>query len=263
MVAMENAVDANAYYGNWPFWDIPIKSGDAILRLMDEYNIEKAAIVSTKAIFLDWIQGNEEVLELSCRYSPRFIPFVTIGPFPELDVKAKLREYVERGVKGIKLFPLFHGYQLDESLLAREWTKFFNQEKLIINYPLRLFMNWGLPVERVAGLRFLIDECPQCPIVISGINYPEIMKVYPLLERSPNTFVETSCLSFRGGIDLLIKQIGVDRVLFGSGLPLQNPGPVLANISACKIDREQRGYILSKNFCSSLLKVKFLHPRNK
>ena len=263
MVIIENAVDANAYYGNWPFWDIPVRSGGEILGLMDKHNIEKAVIASTKAIFLDWVEGNEEVLELSYRHPARFIPLVTIAPSLELDVQAKLQEYTERGVKGIKLFPLFHGYKLDESLLDREWMKFLNRKKLIINFPLRLFMNWGLPVEEITGLRFLIEKCPQCPIVISGMNYPEMMRVGPLIQRFPHTFVETSCLSFRGGIDLLVEQIGIERIVFGSGLPLQNPGPVLANISASTIDPEQKRYILSRNFSSSLLKVKSVNPSNK
>ena len=48
--------------------------------------------------------------------------------------------------------------------------------------------------------------------------------LFPLLDRYPNLIVETSYLQAHDGIQLLVERWGAHRLVFGTGLPLWDPG---------------------------------------
>ena len=148
---------------------------------MDKHNIDRLAVCSTKSIFLDWIEGNQDVLNMAKQYPNRFIPFVTLGPVEDIDFVAKLKEYIDQGIRGLRLYPRFHGYVLNVNPDVIKLLEAINKNRLMICFPLRLIMNWGLPVEDLGGLSFLIRYCPHCTIVVSGVNYGETMDLLPLL----------------------------------------------------------------------------------
>src|ERR1700730_5600191 len=106
-------IDCNGFFGAWPYWDISHKTPESLLALMDRWLIKMSGICSTRSIFSDWRLGNEETIALSNKYPERFLPFVSLSPiFPEADLIRYLKDYKNRKVKGIRLYPQHQGYSL-------------------------------------------------------------------------------------------------------------------------------------------------------
>ena len=112
-------IDSNAYIGSWPFRKIRNNTAEGLLRLMDREGIDRAVVGSLSGVFYRNAQvGNEELFREVRGHEDRLISVATINPgYPgwERDFE---RCRCELGMKGLKLYPMVHGYSLwDESAL--------------------------------------------------------------------------------------------------------------------------------------------------
>jgi predicted TIM-barrel fold metal-dependent hydrolase len=66
---------------------------------------------------------------------------------------------------------------------------------------------------------------------------------------SPNVWVETSGFDATAGfLEMAVREIGEDRILFGSHLPSRSLGTELTKVTAAEISEEAKGKILGGNF---------------
>jgi hypothetical protein len=67
----------------------------------------------------------------------------------------------------------------------------------------------------------LLEEYPGLTCVLADIGIAGVNReVWPLLERYPNVYVESSLLALaEGGMETTVAEFGEDRVLFGTGFP--------------------------------------------
>ena len=241
--------DVLGYFGTWPYWPLRHGSPDEILRLMDRYGIERLVLGSLRAIFSDGEEGNEEVRRAARRHPDRFRVAVTINPVMGRDHLTRLEDYRQDDlVVGVRLYPIYHDYELTDggdvlqALLARiaeaRWPVFI---------PLRLMMNWVLPVLPIAQVAGLLARFPHLTLILGGVNYGELKHALPLLRAHPHVFLETSCLQLRGALEHVAADIGAERLLFGTGLPLQNPGCEIAKIAHADLSEMERAQIFAEN----------------
>ena len=52
--------DANAFIGKWPYWPVASSSAHDVIDELHRYKIEKAAVCSTRSVFVNWEDGNRE-----------------------------------------------------------------------------------------------------------------------------------------------------------------------------------------------------------
>jgi len=116
----ERVVDAYAFTaGHWPFQPVD-GSVEGLLDLMDRKGVDRAVVSSINAVmYRDPHNGNRELHERVAGHEDRLIPFATIDPtYP--DWETDLRTCVEDwGMKGVRLLPAYHNYDLDEPPVAR------------------------------------------------------------------------------------------------------------------------------------------------
>jgi len=67
------------------------------------------------------------------------------------------------------------------------------------------------------------------------------------MRRFPTVHLETSCIQGFNAVAKLIEECGSDRLLFGTGLPLQNGSANLQKILLAKIPDAAREKILGGN----------------
>lgn len=241
-------LDFSGFTGPWPYWDISHKTPEAILSLMDKYQIETLAVCSTRSIFWDWRQGNEETITLAAKYPARFIAFISISPiFPVPDLVRHLRDYKRRQVKGIRLYPQHHGYSLTASSGVAEILKTAQEIELPVVLPIRVIMLWGLPELDLSAIEETVSRYPKLHIVLSGINYGTTLRAYDLMQKFPNVYLEISGLQSFRAVDNAVQVVGAKRILFGSGLPLQYPACSVEKLRVAKISQEQRQAIAEGN----------------
>ena len=77
------------------------------------------------------------------------------------------------------------------------------------------------------------------------------------MARNKNCYIDTSGYGHDrvGMLEYAVKTVGADRVLFGSGSSINDPGTVISRIERAFLTDAQRRQILSGNLESLLKKV--------
>jgi uncharacterized protein len=245
-------LDINAFIGKWPYWPVRATSAAEVAAELEGWGIERAAICSTRSLFVDWEDGNREV-EAACRAHPeRFVGFACAGTL-ELSHANRRGGYdfagwAARGFRGIRLYPQHHSYhplygdfveEILEEAAARGWP---------VLVPLRTIMNWGMPMLDVAVMRELVARHPANTWILAGINYLwELQMAVDLMRRNGNVHLETSCVMGFEAIAKVVERCGAEQVLFGSAGPLQHGAANLEKILRAKIGEAAREQILGGN----------------
>lgn len=238
--------DINACFGHFPYWDLPHKTADDLVTLMDRTGIDRAACLSLRGIFADWRRGNEETLAAAAEHPHRLVPFATISPL--LGGKGdELNRVLEAGARGIRLYPLLHNYRMDAEFLDDVCTV-AAERQVPVMIPTRPMMNFRfqtLPAEAVGSLA---DRHLQTYFILSGPNHPaEYQALIQTTKPRPNIVCEISCLQGFNGIKNLVAEVGADRVLLGTGALLSNPACNVAKLDHAEIPAPQRKAIASEN----------------
>jgi len=245
-------VDICAYFGKWPYWPIDACTPSAVVEELDHCGIDRAAVCSTRGLFVGWEEGNQETGEAVRSFPERLLGFACLGP---LELSHTLHghtfdfdSYRERGFLGVRLYPQYHTYhplyepfvdQILEEAEMRQWP---------VLLPLRVIMNWGLPALNLDWMVALVERHPRTPWILSGINYfHELRTAISLMQRFSSVHLETSCVQGFNAVAKLVDQCGGDNLLFGTGLPLQNGAANLQKVLRAKIPGPAREKILGGN----------------
>ena len=98
----------------------------------------------------------------------------------------------------------------------------------------------------------LCHTYPQLPIVILRLNFQLTRVAVPLLQSCPNLYADLSYHDVFLGIELLCREVGAERLLFGTGLPVGGRGAALVTLQAAEIDEPQRRQIAGANLARLL-----------
>lgn len=244
--------DANAFLGKWPYWPTPRSTAEEVVEELKNLKIKQAAVCSTRCIFVNWEDGNCETEAAAKSFPEALVPFACLGT-QELSHAWRFsnygfERYAKRGFRGIRLYPQHHSYHLlfasfvDEILedaAARGWP---------VVLPLRVLMNWGLPLLDLEVMNAIVTRHPRVTWILAGVNYlHELQMAIALMRRYATVHLETSCVMGYAAIEKIVQCCGYSQVLFGSGLPLQHGGASLSKITHAAISGEAREAILGGN----------------
>lgn len=240
------------YIGKWPYWPVSVSTPSQLMQTLDEAQIDRAAICSTRSLFVNWEDGNQETAAAIKVQSPRLISFACLGPlelsheFMQKDFDFSVCE--ARGFRGVRLYPQHHTYQplyepfvkqIAEQSAARRWP---------VLLPLRVIMNWGVPSIDLGSMVALVERHPQTSWILAGINYfQELRAAVSLMQRYSSVYLETSCIQGFHAIQKLVEECGSSQLLFGSGAPLQHAGASVEKILRARISDSERETILGGN----------------
>jgi uncharacterized protein len=244
-------LDANAFLGRWPYWPVQRTRPEEIASALNGLCIERAAVCSTRSVFVNWEDGNREV-EYTARNHPVFIPFVCLGT-QELSHSWHPSEYdfdgyTARGFRGVRLYPQHHSYHLLfesfvdtilEDAAARGWP---------VLLPLRIIMNWGMPSLDPAVMHTIVTRHPHVRWILAGVNYLyELQMAVSLMQQYESVHLETSCVMGYAAVEKIVQRCGQDRLLFGSGMPWQEAAAGLSKITHARISTAAQEAILGGN----------------
>ena len=242
----------NAFIGKWPYWPVASSSVAEVASELHEYQIQAAAVCSTRSVFVHWEDGNCETEAAALALPDTLVPFACLGTrelsHAVCEQPYDFSDYAARGFRGIRLYPQHHSYHLlfqafvDEILedaTARGWP---------VLLPLRIIMNWGMPSLDPGVIAAIVERHPKVLWILAGINYlHELQMATSLMRRYANVCLETSCVMGYAAIEKTVQTCGHDQVLFGSGAPLQHAGASLSKILHARISDEARVAVLGGN----------------
>lgn len=239
--------DINAFFGHWPYWSLPQTSGEDVLRLMDRFGIDRAAITSLRGLHGDWRHANEETLALAQSYADRLVPIACLSPMKGGGGPV-LRELVAAGFRGIRLYPgMAQGYALG-SPFTGEIVATAGELGIAAIIPTRPMMHFRFPPLAIEQVAALAARHPQTNLLLSGPNYlGEFTSAVEALQRCPNLTIEISCMQGFRGTALMVEAVGAGRVLFGTGLPLHYPACGIAKLEHSDLTDDQQQAVALRN----------------
>ena len=239
--------DINTFFGHWPYYPLPQTSGDDVLRLMDRFGIDGAAITSLRGLHGDWQEANAETLALAKSHADRLTPIACISPMKGGGQQA-FRELVAAGFRALRLYPaLAQGYSLG-SPFADEMVAAAGELGIPVIVPTRPVMHFRFPPLPIEGVAALAGRHLQTDIILSGPNYlAEFTSAVDALRRCPNMTIEISCMQGFQGLARMVEAVGAQRVLFGTGLPLHYAACGIAKLDHTTLSDEQKKAVSWEN----------------
>lgn len=215
-------VDMNTYFGAYPHMKSDL-SFETLEKLIEQNGVTKAVTLSLKGVLYDHVEGNAETLR-KCSESGSLIPAATLDPRKYAGDASDVHTLVNQGFKILRLFPDLQGWPLQFApvrSIVRALRK--THMPLMMNTP-----TYGAATEIVD----LVSE-HAFPLILSGIGYWVLSEAIVLMKDNKNVFVETSNLDSPDAIEVLVRETGADRILFGSNTPMTYfRGPYLSVANA-------------------------------
>ena len=225
-------------------------TADGLLDLMKKNGIDKSVVLNTVTNTRQVDKVNDFALETKGKYE-NLIPFCSLHPLTE-NPKAKLSEYKNAGIKGIKLHPDYVGIELDDPRM-----------KPLLSAASEL----GMPVVIHTGydpvspnkihaspdmICNILKEFPQLILIaahLGGVNRWD--EVYEKL-CGKNLYLDTAFCCERIGITVeqgkrIFDSHPHDKILFGSDAPWATPLEIIEFIKKLDLPKASLDMIFSGN----------------
>lgn len=247
--------DVNAWLGSWPFRALQDNTPETLVARLDRSGITAAAVSSIEAVFHRNVQpANERLARSVAPFSDRLVPLATINP-AYVKWEDDLRVcHEELGMKGVRLIPQYHGYEIDGPE-AKRLAAACRERGLSISVPHRMedarqrhWMDPGRMVDlnRVANL---IAAVPNVTVLV--LNARMIARTPLWLRqdvREKPWYVDLSLAEIhyvlhrdvRHKQDMmdLIEQGGTGHIVFGTHLPFSYAGAALVKRAVLPVDAQ-------------------------
>jgi predicted TIM-barrel fold metal-dependent hydrolase len=231
-------IDAHAHLGDWFRSYANAGWADGLVRTMDRLNIRHTALTAFDAIGPDMRGGNDQVAAAMRAHPGRFLGYATVDPNEPKAMAAELERCFEQlGFHAIKFHCGTHGYPAEseryrpalEYAEARGLCVLIHgsiTERLLETYPRALFLS-----AHVGGWD---GRAPNAAVELS--------------KRHANLFLDlTSSAAWNGAIEALVQEAGAERIVFGSDVPLMDPGYQLGRVLGSLLSADEKRRILYEN----------------
>lgn len=216
------------------------------------FGIDEALVCHARAVERALDAGNREVIDLLAKndrlHPAAVIPMHTVVDYPE--PQATVAELLDAGVRAVRVWPpSYHGYLADPWALGPLWDALAEQRVPVLVGASDLGRYPDQPGHGFSA-RNLYDVCkayPTLPVVVMRMNFSAVRVGVPLMRECPNLYAELSFFTTHRGVEFLCREVGAERLLFGSGLPYASPGVGIASLNYALISDEQRALIAGEN----------------
>lgn len=249
VLSKDNFWDASARIGlprNQPPEAGPVTIGgsaEELLAEMDRAGIASALVWHVAQADYDAATGNGLLAEAIAPH-PRLLGCWSILP-PHtgelygpggLDLWLRIAEGLR--IKAMRAMPSIHGYLLRrESLGAILEALAARQVPLVLPRP---HVDWPAVYD-------LLADFPTLTVILGNVGWANERIWRPLLQRYPRCHVETGSYFVSGGIEGVVRDLGAERLLFGSGFPEAYMGAAMLALQGSAISDEAKAAIAGGN----------------
>ncbi len=228
-------VDVNTIFGFWPRKKVDI-SLKKLLEIMKKYKIRSCFSLSAKGIFYDYEEGNKETLEV-CKQNPEIIPVATIDPREYFGKKNIIKNLINEGFKALRLFPDFQGWPFN----YQPFLKIV--EEMEGNFPLMVSISGLGKITEVSK----ITSSYKIPLILMEINYRYFAEALAVMKKYKNVYIETSLFDTPDIYEIFVREIGSERIFFGSYSPFYYFSSSFLSLERTEISNKEKQLILGEN----------------
>jgi predicted TIM-barrel fold metal-dependent hydrolase len=239
-------IDVNITLGQWPTRRVPFDDPNKLIEKLRAHNVTEAWAGHYDGLFhTDLTDVNNRLANLCKRVplappvpssnenkrlqrdkpSPKLAPFGEINPLvpnweTELDRCATVHH-----MPGVRVHPNYHNYKLDHPNFAR-LLKIAAERNLIVQLtilmedPRMMHPLLRVPPVDITPLEKLVSQTPGLRLILLNAltSVSRIDKLYRLTNAG-EVYVEIAMLETLAALETLVKDIPLERILFGSHAP--------------------------------------------
>lgn len=220
-------VDVNITLGQWPLRRVPCDELSALVAKLRAHDVVEAWAGSYDGLFHENVTAvNDRLVESCHRQSDvKLVPFGEINPLAANWEEELSRCAGTHHMPGIRLHPNYHGYKLDHPNFARLLRAAAERQmivQLVVQMEDARMMHPLLRVPPVdlAPLHKQLAQAPGVKLLLLNAlaTASRNDQLYKLLDAG-DVYVEIAMLEGVGGIENVLKDIPIERLLFGSHAP--------------------------------------------
>jgi len=219
-------------------------SCEEITGKLDRLGVEAIVTAPWEGIATDGMAGNAQTVYAAKKYPGRYYGWNTCNINYEEDL-AGWRDWFERYPEvfvGIKPYWPYQKFSLFDERL-QPWLEYADARRLLCLLHTtsdKILDEAEALCPRYPGVTFLLAH--------TGSDYPNAEHCVKVAKACPNTVLEITYTTVtRGMIEYLVGEVGADRVLYGSDLPMRDPAPQLGWVAYARIPEEDKRKILYGN----------------
>jgi len=214
----------------------------SLLELLDAYDISRALVTHTVAKWHHPTDGNERLLQ-AIAGEPRLSPCWVVMPAATGEVPPETEQVdqlLAAGARAARLCPKAHLIVLEpwvmeplaQALADKRVPMLLDFDNAHYSEP----RHWDF-------IAWLLEAFPELPVILLRQSHADFRVLFPLLDRSPNLYVETSYLGGHSALIELVDRWGAERFIFGTGLPIFEPALPITTLSYGGLDPAARAGI--------------------
>jgi predicted TIM-barrel fold metal-dependent hydrolase len=234
-------IDSHVHIGTGNFFHMQADAED-LLRAADACGVDRIFVTELNALFYNMSEGNDALGRILARHTDRLIGYVSV-PTPRLGQRAVdevHRCHEKYGMRGLKI------YSHPEASIAEPGT-----------VPLlEAAAEHGMPIlahTTPAECDYLMERVPQCRLLMAHMGgHPYALgdwhRAVAVAQKHPNLLLDTASSQIDNGqIEFAVAQLGPERILYGSDMPLLDPHTQKAKVAGAEISDEAKRLILGGN----------------
>ncbi len=247
-LADETIIDPHTHMG--PYHNFPIP-GDpwaaGMVSVMDEQGVDTAVTAPMIALEGGMREGNQIAIDAAHDFPGRFFAFATINPnFSDVEIREELEWcFQNECFKGIKIHPGTHDTPGNDPRYQPVW-EFANEYELPI-----LIHTWGTdPRCNPAMFEPIARDYPGARLILghSGATPGGIDEAIRVCQAVGNTYLDlTKSIIFRGMLEYMVREVGPDRILWGTDLPFICGAGQMGRVAAARLSLGDKRKILGLN----------------
>ena len=240
-------IDLHSHFGKW-FLPIEKTGISDFLKIMKKNEIELSVLSSAQAIVCDFQGGNRELLR-AIKHQQNLLGLLFLNPNYLKESFDQMDKYLSEE-KFVGLGELYDGGYIGNQTLNCDGHKRI-MERMLQKFRQRivLFHCWG----KTGILRLLemAKEFPEINFIAGHMGNPDWEIAARTFKKTKNVYLEL-CSSYpiAGKIESVVKEIGAERVIFGSDSSLINPAFIIGMVVDSEIskkDKEKVFYLNAKD----------------
>jgi predicted TIM-barrel fold metal-dependent hydrolase len=251
---LRDAIDVNVHVSRWPFRRLPLDETPALVGKLRSLGMKQAWAGSFDALLYRDIASVNARLAEECRANRDgvLIPFGTVNPkLP--DWKEDLRRCREvHRMPGVRLYPNYHGYKLDDPLFSR-LIELAAKAGLLVQIAVSMEdERTQHPLVRVPPVdcKSLVDVLAKLPdarvMLLNAVRAPRSGPA-SLLAKTPQVSFDIASLETAGGVATVLGHVPAERIVFGSHAPFNYPEAAVLKMTESAIQESVAKQIASGN----------------
>ena len=240
-------VDVHTHVGNSKFVGEKLDA-ERLLKVMDASGVDKAVLLP--ALSAGRILEPQKMVDEVKKAPDRLVAFTAVNP-KEKDAPDKLEEAVVKyGARGLKIHPTFQALPADDEV----WVYPLMEKARELKIPVMFHSGEG-PYALPWQIGLVAMDFPEVTVIMAHMGLNSISYTdgaIKMAKRAKNLILETAGVVQETPITKACRELGAERVIFGSDAPINNPVHEIRKIEVAKISDADKKKILGENIARIL-----------